>query len=298
LFGVSPASLSFGDVQVGLSKELTLTLSNTGNATMTGSVAGGTGFADAGFSLQSGGGDYSLGGGQSKAVLVRLAPTSVGSKTSSLAITHNASNAANPLSVPLMCTVYLANMAPVAVGDTATTQPGASISISVLNNDLDPNGDGVQLTGIAALPARGIAVPQEDGTILYSPFDTFTEGSDTFAYQITDGTLTATGEVVIHVVSAVAMAPEGPADGFALEQNYPNPFNPSTTVSYSIHQPGKVLLRVFDGVGRCVGTLVDRGQPAGQHRVVFDARDLPSGSYFLVLEYAGKARVIGLTLSK
>jgi hypothetical protein len=65
-----------------------------------------------------------------------------------------------------------------------------------------------------------------------------------------------------------------------LSQNYPNPFNPLTTINYSIVSPGLVSLRIYDILGREITTLVNMYQPAGQHRVDFNAAGLASGTYF------------------
>lgn len=72
---------------------------------------------------------------------------------------------------------------------------------------------------------------------------------------------------------------------FVLAQNYPNPFNPQTTVCYQLAKPGHVILKVFNLLGREVGTVVDQFQGSGSHQVVWDgkARDgqpLASGIYF------------------
>ncbi len=66
---------------------------------------------------------------------------------------------------------------------------------------------------------------------------------------------------------------------FTLQQNYPNPFNPTTTLTYNINQAGRVRLEVFDIQGRRINMLVDEVRPAGEHRVSFNAGDLPSGTY-------------------
>jgi len=70
---------------------------------------------------------------------------------------------------------------------------------------------------------------------------------------------------------------------YQLEKNFPNPFNPSTSIRYSISQTSKVVLKVFDVLGREVQTLVNAAQAPGQYTVVFNARDRASGVYFYQL---------------
>jgi hypothetical protein len=77
---------------------------------------------------------------------------------------------------------------------------------------------------------------------------------------------------------------EGPGsvipEEFALDQNYPNPFNPATRITYSVPKQTKVVLEVFDLLGRKVTTLVDEIRPAGTFTVDFDGSRLVSGVYF------------------
>ena len=72
---------------------------------------------------------------------------------------------------------------------------------------------------------------------------------------------------------------------FALSQNYPNPFNPSTKISYTIGTGqlsalSKVVLKIYDVLGREVRTLVNKEQPAGHYSINFNAYGLTSGVYF------------------
>ena len=70
---------------------------------------------------------------------------------------------------------------------------------------------------------------------------------------------------------------------YSLSQNYPNPFNPSTTINFSIPQNAQVTLKIFDVLGKEVGTLLDQEVPSGNHEVQFDATGIPSGVYFYTL---------------
>jgi len=75
---------------------------------------------------------------------------------------------------------------------------------------------------------------------------------------------------------------------FRLEQNYPNPFNPSTTIRFSLFSADVVRLEVFDLLGRKVATLVNGKLVAGDHRAVFDATGLSSGTYVYMLRVGNR----------
>ena len=67
---------------------------------------------------------------------------------------------------------------------------------------------------------------------------------------------------------------------FQLLQNYPNPFNPTTHISYRLQRSAQVRLVVHDVTGREITRLVDHMEQAGEHQVVFEAKNLSSGIYF------------------
>jgi hypothetical protein len=70
---------------------------------------------------------------------------------------------------------------------------------------------------------------------------------------------------------------------FDLLQNYPNPFNSTTNIKYSISQSSRVVIKVFDILGKEVANLLDRYQQAGSYDVLFQADNLSSGIYFYTL---------------
>jgi hypothetical protein len=67
---------------------------------------------------------------------------------------------------------------------------------------------------------------------------------------------------------------------FSLSQNYPNPFNSSTVLRYTTPTQSPVTITIYDILGRKVQTLVDCTRPAGEHQVIWQANDIPSGVYF------------------
>ena len=101
-------------------------------------------------------------------------------------------------------TVRPVNDAPKAYDDTATVQSGSNVKIAVLANDSD-EGDGDTLSVLTVgTPANGTVTVNPDNTVTYTPAAGFT-GTDTFTYEITDGTLSAQATVTM----AVTQAPSG-----------------------------------------------------------------------------------------
>lgn len=68
-----------------------------------------------------------------------------------------------------------------------------------------------------------------------------------------------------------------------LYDNYPNPFNPSTTISYALPEATEVTLSVYSSLGELIKVLDSGSKPAGNHKLEFDASELPSGVYLLNL---------------
>lgn len=81
---------------------------------------------------------------------------------------------------------------------------------------------------------------------------------------------------------------EGITD-YVLEQNYPNPFNPDTQIRFALPQESPVTIKVYTINGTEVRTLVDEHYTAGTHTLTFSAGNLPSGTYFYVMQ-AGSVR--------
>ncbi len=68
-------------------------------------------------------------------------------------------------------------------------------------------------------------------------------------------------------------------DGFQIKQNYPNPFNPVTIIPMTLQRREYVSMKIFDLKGREIATLINGELSSGEHTVVFNAANLPSGVY-------------------
>ncbi len=97
--------------------------------------------------------------------------------------------------------------------------------------------------------------------------------------------------------NAVEVSVTGPRT-FDLAQNFPNPFNPTTTITYSVPQSGKVKLAVYNLIGQEVAVLVNGVVSEGSHQVEFNAKSLPSGAYFYKLQGENSVSVKKMLLLK
>ena len=85
---------------------------------------------------------------------------------------------------------------------------------------------------------------------------------------------------------------------YKLSQNYPNPFNPATSITYTLSQTDKVIIKLYDVLGKEIKTLVNDVQNAGNHTILVNAENLPSGIYFYRIKTTQFSDVKKLTVVK
>jgi uncharacterized cupredoxin-like copper-binding protein len=153
LLGASPSSLAFGSVTVGQTAALGVELTNTGanDLTVQGATIGGT---DAGQFSHDLGAAVTLAPGTSTTVTVTFAPSSDGTKSAALSVTHSGGN--SPLAVPVGGT----GVAPVAptLAASPTSLGFGSVTVG------ESAALGVQLTntGTTSLTVQGATIGGTD----------------------------------------------------------------------------------------------------------------------------------------
>jgi hypothetical protein len=101
---------------------------------------------------------------------------------------------------------------------------------------------------------------------------------------------------------AAAVQEHSPArSALFLSPNRPNPFNSGTRIAFSIMEPGRVRLQVFDLQGRLIRTLLDGQRDRGWSESGWDGRasdgePVASGVYFYRLESNEGATARSLSL--
>lgn len=87
-------------------------------------------------------------------------------------------------------------------------------------------------------------------------------------------------------------------DAVALNQNYPNPFNPTTNIEFYLPEQQSVKIEIFNVVGQRVAVLVENVLQAGEHSVVWDASEMPSGIYIIQMAAGNRVLTRKITLVK
>lgn len=95
------------------------------------------------------------------------------------------------------------NTPPTAVSDTASTDAGHAVTIAVLANDSDPDGQAISITTVSD-PPHGTATIS-GANVIYTPDPGYT-GSDTFTYTIRD-TMGATATATVNVTVGTDVTP-------------------------------------------------------------------------------------------
>ena len=94
-----------------------------------------------------------------------------------------------------------------------------------------------------------------------------------------DGRDSLSGDLLQPDTSMNVMPLPDPAAVLGFAPAYPNPFDQTTTLRYSLPQPMRVRLVVYDLLGREVAVLIDEQQANGIQTVDFEAGGLPAGVY-------------------
>jgi hypothetical protein len=180
------------------------------------------------------------------------------------------------------------------LGSPAVIAEDYTVAVAISAFDARATGAGVELTweifadeplsGFRVYRARGddAAIMIHDALPVHERRYTDTDIAPGASYTYTLAAVTAGGEEIHSIPARVSAAPAVTA----LEGNFPNPFNPSTTVAFSLAQPARVRMQVFDAAGRLVTTLADGTFPAGRNHLEWDGRNRAgtpsaSGVYFL-----------------
>ncbi|MDF4514791.1 tandem-95 repeat protein [Vibrio parahaemolyticus] len=174
------------------------------------------------------------------------------------------------------------NDAPVAKDDIATTQEDTAVTIDVLPNDSDVDGDKLSIQS-ASVPSDQGTVEIVDGKLVFTPAENF-NGDAEITYTVTDGALTdqATVKVTVNAVNDTPVVESNIADKALAEDFTPYTIDLNTAFSdvdnvdgeltFSVSGNDNIQISIVNGVA----TITPTADWNGSETLTFTATD-PSG---------------------
>jgi hypothetical protein len=195
---------------------------------------------------------------------------------------------------------WLLQQLPLTMGTTWTTETTQTFDFGDLGGVEIEVTDAFEVTGWGTLVTPEGSEPAlrvDNLTILRSGFGGIVFVDSTYSVSFVtrgaigatldvdeDGTVLSASHTYATGVDTATEEPEPLPQRVTLAQNFPNPFNPSTTITYTLAEPQRVRLAVYDVLGREVALLADGFRAAGTHEVIWAADGLPSGAYLYQLD--------------
>ncbi|EJG0191390.1 tandem-95 repeat protein, partial [Vibrio parahaemolyticus] len=174
------------------------------------------------------------------------------------------------------------NDAPVAKDDIATTQEDTAVTIDVLPNDTDVDGDKLSIESVSVPKEQG-TVEVVDGKLVFTPAENF-NGDAEITYTVTDGGLTdqATVKVTVNAVNDTPVVESNIADQTLAEDFTPYTIDLNTAFSdvdnvdgeltFSVSGNSNIQVAIVNGIA----TITPTADWNGSETLTFTATD-PSG---------------------
>ncbi|WP_256928077.1 cadherin-like domain-containing protein, partial [Vibrio parahaemolyticus] len=174
------------------------------------------------------------------------------------------------------------NDAPNAENDVITTEEDTAVTIDVLVNDSDVEGDALSIQS-ASVPSEQGSVDIVDGKLVFTPAENF-HGDAEITYTLTDGALTdqATVNVTVNAVNDTPVVESNLADQTLAEDFTPYTIDLNTAFSdvdnvdgeltFSVSGNSNVLVSIENGIA----TISPTADWNGSETLTFTATD-PSG---------------------
>ncbi len=196
---------------------------------------------------------------------------------------------------------YAGNVWHIEYNGTGDIADSNSYTYKMVYQDTVPLGD----TRVYSVSFPGDNIGLKQGGTSYTDMNKNGKPELLIAYE--DGDSLQSWIVMIEldsVMTGIAIEPGRQVlKTYKLHQNYPNPFNPTTMITYEVPTSEKIVLRIYDVLGREVKTLVNRVVPAGKHTVSWDGTNsagskVSSGVYIYSLEVGSHKLHKRMTLMK
>ncbi|MDP2174112.1 MAG: choice-of-anchor D domain-containing protein, partial [Candidatus Cloacimonadaceae bacterium] len=149
------------------------------------------------------------------------------------------------------------------------------LGYNILRGDSNNVGNAIQLNQNVITPADGVALGTQ---MSYKFIDNEIYNNETYYYWLESVDLDGTSNLHGPITVLVTLDPEDPGTPpiplfTKLMEAYPNPFNPSTKISYSLKEAGKVRIEVYNVKGQMIRTYDNDHSTPGYYHILWDGKD-------------------------
>ncbi|WP_425669859.1 tandem-95 repeat protein [Vibrio owensii] len=197
-------------------------------------------------------------------------------------ISYTVSDGALEDEAEVSVTVNPVNDAPIANDDSTATDEDTPVTIDVLPNDTDVDGDTLTIVN-ASVPAEQGTVEIVDGKLVFTPAENF-NGEATISYTVSDGALEDEAEVSVTVnplndapTTENVIPPQVLQEDFAkytinLNNAFSDVDNSDSELTFSVSGNSNIQVSIVDGIA----TITPTADWNGSEELTFTATD-PSG---------------------
>ena len=147
--------------------------------------------------------------------------------------------------------------------------------------------------GVAASGAFQVSRPGFENVMYRGAFAPALNGGNGAPSWLGEWTAITSTDLIMNMTTSNRNAE---AAGYLLEAPAPNPAGTETQISFTLPHAGRAAIDVMDITGRRLATL-QRSFPAGPSSELLDVRNLPNGSYFVIVRTGGYRLIQKLVVS-
>lgn len=303
--GVSmSSSLNFGNLRVGATKTMSMTISNTGTTDVRVLSIAKTGDNAIMFASDVNSA-FTLAANESRTINVTFTALSGGFKWASLVVKTDAS--ANDLTTTLLGNGGAAILSVASSADFGSVNVGdfRSVQLTVNNQGDAPLQINTSMIGglnssdFTVTTPMPILIASGSSGLITVQFQPATSGAKVATLTLNNNSDVNAVDVELRGQAGVTgVAGETQEVSFGISSSYPNPAGDFVNISYSIPAESHVTVKIFNQLGILVSTLVDDMQESGNYVKGFETMNLSSGTYMVRLESNAQVSMQKLTIVK
>jgi hypothetical protein len=310
---VTPAGrrLQFGQVPVGVTTRLTVTIKNTSDTIR--KLVGAVNDVKHPFAVTLGKGPFSLDTGQTLTVEIAFTPDSIRSYRDTLVITSNTNDQNKSIAIVVTGagisgdTLPKIDVTPRKIDFGTVQEGGSKLTLPITIKNTSDSAQNV--TYSISNPSSPFTLVSGGGSVTLAKgesrdeqiqLDPKAKGTYKDSVVITSNTSDVTKRIVVAITAEVLGGSSGVNDATisGIVKVYPNPFSKKLQVALTLSEASNVKMDIFDLSGDRIASENEQLLPAGANTLEWTPDHLANGTYFVRLQIGTTMRMFKVVLEK